>query len=65
VEGLASGATGLIVGAVLGLQSSVLFEDFLKERMRRLGSFARRLRARGPLPESSGNSGSARSTRRR
>jgi hypothetical protein len=53
VEGLASGVTGLIVGALLGLLASVLFEDFLKSQIQRIGSFARRLRARGPLPVSS------------
>lgn len=51
MQGLASGVTGLVVGALLGLLASVLLEDFLKQHMRRIGSFARRLRARKQLPE--------------
>ena len=41
---------GLITGAVLGLVITVLFEDYLKDRIRRAGAWLRRIRAHGPLP---------------
>jgi hypothetical protein len=46
--------TGLVAGALLGLLATVLLEDILKQHMRRIGSFARRLRPRMQLPEISG-----------
>jgi hypothetical protein len=41
---------GLITGAVLGLVITVLLEDYLKDRIRRAGTWLRRIRAHGPLP---------------
>ena len=49
---LTSGIAGLLVGAFVGLLLTVFFEDYLKDRARRLGSAARRLRVKGRLPES-------------
>jgi hypothetical protein len=49
---LSSGITGLVVGSILGLVFAVLFEDYLKERTKQLGSRIRRISSRGALPES-------------
>jgi hypothetical protein len=51
LDEVSSGATGLIVGAFLGLLLAVFFEDLLKGQMKRFGSWLRRRKARGTLPE--------------
>ncbi|WP_207926704.1 hypothetical protein [Actinocrispum wychmicini] len=51
MDTLSSGATGLVVGALLGLLLAVFLEDYLKDQTKRLGSWTRRVRSRGRLPE--------------
>lgn len=48
---LTSGAIGLVLGGMIGLILSVLFEDKLKAISRRVGFRVRNLVARGALPE--------------
>lgn len=51
MDQLGSGATGLVIGAFLGLMLSVFFEDYLKARRSRIAKRVARMVARGGLPE--------------
>jgi len=50
MEQISSGVFGLVVGSVLGLTLSVLFEDSLKRGLSIVAVQVRQLRARGELP---------------